>query len=61
MRKEDWIKVEQRLPESDEDVLVYDDMFGIVIASYEPHYGWLSSEQGTLKHVTHWIPVVLPK
>lgn len=61
MRKEDWIKVEERLPEPDEDVLVYDDMCGIVIASYEPLYGWLSSEQGVLDHVTHWSPLVLPK
>lgn len=61
MKAEDWIKVQESLPEPDEDVLVYDDRCGIVIASYEPFYGWLSYVHGALDHVTHWSPLVLPK
>lgn len=55
-----WIKVEERLPESDGDVLVYDDICGIVIASHTPCVGWLSYVHGALDHVTHWSPLVLP-
>ncbi|MBR2127388.1 MAG: DUF551 domain-containing protein [Bacteroidales bacterium] len=61
MTAEDWIKVDDRLPEPDADVLVYDDVAGIEIASYEPFYGWLSYVHGVLDHVTHWSPVVLPQ
>lgn len=60
MTAEDWIKVEERLPESDVDVLVYDDICGIVIASHTPCVGWLSYEHGALDYVTHWSPLVLP-
>lgn len=61
MTAEDWIKVDDRLPEPDADVLVYDDVAGIEIASYEPFYDWLSYVHGVLDHVTHWSPVVLPQ
>ena len=61
MQKEDWIKVDESLPEPDEDVLAYDDMYGVIIASYDTNYGWLSYEHGALDHVTHWSQLVLPE
>ena len=61
MKAEDWIKVEDRLPETpDEDVLVYDDNYGVVVAYYEDGYGWCSTE-AYLEAVMYWTPLVLPK
>jgi hypothetical protein len=60
MKKEDWIKAVDILPKHDEDVLVYDDMHGIQVASYK-RYCWHSYEHGILEHVTHWQPLELPK
>lgn len=61
MKEEDWIRVEDKLPETpDEDVLVYDDNYGVVVAYYEDGYGWNSSSV-YLEAVTHWMPLVLPK
>jgi len=61
MTTEDWIKVEDKLPEPDEDVIVYDDRCGVIIASYNPYCGWVSYEHGVLDHVTHWGPLALPR
>lgn len=61
MKASDWIKVEDRLPEAEEDVLVYDGNAGVTIASYEPHYGWIAYEDGVLEAVTHWSPLELPE
>lgn len=60
MKAEDWIKVQESLPKPDEDVLVYDDRCGVVLASYARFYGWVSYEHGVLDRVTHWSPLVLP-
>ena len=61
MKEEDWISVEDRLPDStDEDVLVYDDREGVQIADYDSLVGWINYERGYLDHVTHWMPLVLP-
>ena len=61
MKAEDWIKVTDRLPDHDNDVLVYDDMFGVEVASYVSGYGWLHCEYNYLENVTHWMPLVLPE
>lgn len=62
----DWISVKDRLPENDEDVLVYNSESGIYmstfykrrVSSYDS--GWDSCcECGYYKDPTHWIP--LPK
>lgn len=61
MNATDWIKVTDRMPEDDEDVLVYDDMYGVEVASHASDYGWLHCEYGYLENVTHWMPLVLPE
>ena len=61
MKASDWIKVTDQLPEPDEDVLVYDDMYGVEVASYASDYGWLHCEYNYLENVTHWMPLVLPE
>ena len=60
MRKEDWIKVEDREPESHDTVLVYDDKYGVLVADYDPFWGFNSYEHGYLDRVTYWMELVLP-
>ena len=60
MKATDWIKVADILPKHDEDVLVYDDDYGIQVASYND-CGWISYERGQLEQVTHWQPLELPQ
>ena len=60
MKERDWIKVEDRVPESDDSVLVYDDRHGVLVADYDPFWGFTSHEHGDLDHVTHWMELVLP-
>lgn len=60
MKAEDWIKVEDILPQDDSVVLVYDEMQGVLLADYDKGYGF-SSKHGLLENVTHWMPLVLPK
>lgn len=63
MKAEDWIKVGDRLPEVDLDVLINYDLDGIIRAYYDKEEGWMSSELGLLdeEYVTHWMPIVYPK
>ena len=60
MKDRDWIKVEDREPETFDTVLVYDDRHGVLIADYDPSWGFCSYEHGNLDHVTHWMELVLP-
>ena len=70
MRTEDWIKVEDRLPERMEglyvthNVLVSQGIKGYSIAFYsykEGHNCWYNTMGWKLKGVTHWMPIVPPK
>ena len=60
MKASDWIKVTDRMPEISADVLVYDDMYGVEVASHISDYGWYHCEYGYLENVTHWMPLALP-
>lgn len=60
MKLKDWILAADRLPETNIEVLVYDDAYGIQVANYE-RYCWVSYEHGILEHVTHWQPLALPQ
>ena len=61
MKAEDWIKVEDILPQDDSLVLVYDEREGVQIADYDKAMGFCNYERGCLDYVTHWMPLVLPK
>lgn len=62
MKAKDWIRVKDRLPGKKYDVvLVYDDRQGVLMADYDEGYGFSSYEHGFLDHVTHWMPLILPK
>lgn len=62
MRASDWVRVEERLPQNCEDVLVIDERYGMVIGSYDPRCEvWMSYEYGYMDYVTHWQPIELPQ
>ena len=61
MKTTDWIKVEDRLPDTDVSVLVYDERQGVLVADYDGAWGFSNYEHGMLDYVTHWMPLVLPK
>ena len=67
MLKEDWIKVEDRLPESNDDILVcyYNSIYEqweTSIAFYDESLGefWTTDDYDRKVHPTHWMPIVLP-
>ena len=60
MKAEDWIKTEDRKPQIDSVVLVYDERQGVLVADYDDVYGFYSCEHGMLDYVTHWMPIELP-
>ena len=61
MKKEDWIKVEDRLPQHESTVLVYDQRQGVLIADYDEPLGFTNYEHGFLDYVTHWMNLELPE
>lgn len=60
MKEKDWIKVEDREPESHDTVLVYDDKYGVLVADYDPFWGFTNYVHGYLTSVTYWMELVLP-
>lgn len=66
MKAEDWIKVEDRLPENDGDILIYQhkpiyEEWELSIAFYDERLGEFWTNDGYKAHPTHWMPIVLPK
>lgn len=71
MKAKDWIKVEDRLPEYGEDVLVAGYFDGI--GDMETWFSHRSKNKNILRDnndfviyderciITHWMPIVLPK
>ena len=65
MKREDWIKVTDRLPKNGECVLTYAHLFASNYAIFEGYY---DGEHWSVKNapdyylvgVTHWMPIVLP-
>ena len=61
VREEEWISVEDRLPENANKVIVYTNYKRIVLTSLEKPFGWdtypLNFED---EIITHWIPIPQP-
>lgn len=61
MKANDWIKVEDRLPEYGDDVLMYSPK-----GYYHQHYvGYYNGKEfrennGSIIIPTHWMPITLP-
>lgn len=53
---EKWIRVLDRLPEIDEDVLVFGKMCSIDIGSWSGN-GWYMLDGSSIAHVSHWMPL----
>ena len=61
-----WIKVEDRLPENDDDILIYlykpfYEEWELSIAFYDKRLGEFWTNDGYKAHPTYWMPIVLPK
>lgn len=61
MKKKDWIKVEDKLPQNESTVLVYDQRQGVIIADYDEYLGFSNYEHGLLDYVTHWVELEMPE
>lgn len=62
-----WISVEERLPEPDTPVLVcvpdYSDTHRVLIARYDDLWGWIGQWDGAISmrtQITHWMPLPEP-
>ena len=60
MKAEDWIKIEDRLPEMGKWVMVYykAGVFGI---GYFGILGWISDNDEEIAVPDYWMPIVPPK
>lgn len=55
-----WIPVSERLPENEDEVLVYSDYYGWQVAIYSSDGYWLLIERGVLIGISHWRPLPEP-
>lgn len=62
-----WISVEERMPEPDTSVLVsvpdYDSSRRILVAMYDDFWGWRGQWDGAISmrtQITHWMPLPEP-
>lgn len=61
-RKQEWISVDERLPETNEEVLVYSSVGKIYTACYIRVDGiefWFENIDG-FREITHWMPLPPP-
>lgn len=66
MKSTDWIKVSDRLPDNDDEVLVYHfkpiyKEWELAIASYDERLGEFWTIDGLRVHPTYWMPIELPE
>ena len=64
--KDKWIKVSDRLPDNDDEVLVYHYMpiyeeWELAIAFYDERLGEFWTTDGRKARPTHWMPIELPE
>jgi len=55
----EWIRVEDRLPDTRGDFLVYDNYTLIAWAFFSSEKRWVSGDE-FLNNVTHWMPLPPP-
>lgn len=67
----EWISVDERVPESSADVTVFSEEYGVVNGYYWSGIGWAPTEEpkwfvccgeheGSVYDVTHWQPLPEP-
>jgi len=54
-RKQEWISVEERLPDEQGRYLIVDKEGQMNTAFYTPRFGWFSHFR--IKNITHWMPL----
>ncbi|MBQ2371545.1 MAG: DUF551 domain-containing protein [Bacteroidales bacterium] len=64
--KDKWIKVSDRLPENNDDILVYyytsiTEEWVLDIAYYDEGLGEFWTTDGWKVHPTYWMPIELPE
>ena len=59
LKEQQWIPVTDRLPQDDEDVLVWVDGTHRDMA-YRDEGVWYDEEHNHLKNITHWMPLPKP-
>ena len=62
--KDKWIMVSDRLPDNDEEVLVYYPIckeWELAIAFYDERLGEFWTTEGWKGHPTYWMPIELPE
>ena len=57
-RKQEWISVEERLPDGQGRFLIADEAGDMMVAFWTKQFGWLSSVR--TNKVTHWMPLPMP-
>jgi len=59
-----WISIEERVPDNEESVLVFDrkarDYCNMWVGWYDPNYMRWVCEGSPYFHVTHWMPLPEP-
>ncbi len=71
MKMDEWISVENRLPERQQNILAYGERSliwsGTRLGTYQVEFSqdddgdyWISGGNRTLKNVTHWMPLPDP-
>lgn len=57
-RKQEWISVEERLPDRQGYFLITDEAGGVMVALWMKQLGWISNFSAN--KITHWMPLPEP-
>lgn len=61
METDNWVRVDERLPERHKLVWCYDQAEATVTTGYHSVDGWWQDGEYELYNVTHWQPLIKPK
>lgn len=57
----EWIKCEEQLPQQNEEVLVFGESWGTVVAFLNHHGNWDDGDfYADISGITHWMPLPEP-